>query len=284
MRQRRCAQRCHASKASMTTAGGTVPGSESTTRKSWFQRLRRGERRHRRERLRAPLGGEDGADQPGDEVVAVVGGHVTDVRNLQPRQHLGGRGGVEGRVLLPPQVAEDEHGVDHRHRHDADLQEPERRHPRQQPPCGHDRAHDQREPGGPAERVIRPRERGRQQRHDRERQPRTGAVRRPAERKRASGRHQQQGDPRQEVRTGRVAPIATTLSTTDTGATSAQPRPPNRSRNAGTPAAGSATQSACAASSTNVSRSNHMRTAECQSRSPAKKVTGGPFRCRAAHV
>ena len=55
-----------------------------------------------------------------------------------------------------------------------------------------------------------------------------------------------------------AAAMATTLRTTDTGAMSAQPRPDSRSRNAGSPAAGSATQSACAASSTKVSHSKYM--------------------------
>ena len=70
-----------------------------------------------------------------------------------------------------------------------------------------------------------------------------------------------------QVRTSALAvaaPIARTLTTTDSGATSAQPRPVRRSRNAGIPAAGNATQSACAASSTNVSSSKYIRTAGCQ--------------------
>ena len=50
-----------------------------------------------------------------------------------------------------------------------------------------------------------------------------------------------------------TAAIATTLTTTDTGPMSAQPRPLSRSRNAGRPAAGRPTQTACAASSTKVS-------------------------------
>ena len=66
----------------MTSAGGTVPGSESTTRKSWLKSWATHERRQRRERLGPPLGGEDAADEPGDEVVAVVRRDVADVGDL----------------------------------------------------------------------------------------------------------------------------------------------------------------------------------------------------------
>ena len=51
--------------------------------------------------------------------------------------------------------------------------------------------------------------------------------------------------------------IAATVAMTDSGATSDQPRPPNRDSSAGSPAAGSATQRAWAASSTAVSGSKY---------------------------
>ena len=55
--------------------------------------------------------------------------------------------------------------------------------------------------------------------------------------------------------------IATTVARTDSGATSDQPRPPNRESSSGSPAAGSATQSAWAASSSAVSASKYTVTA-----------------------
>ena len=54
-----------------------------------------------------------------------------------------------------------------------------------------------------------------------------------------------------------VRVIATAVPTTASGATSDHPRPVNRDRRAGKPAAGSATQSAWAASSSAVSVSKY---------------------------
>src|SRR5215218_2522437 len=71
-----------------------------------------------------------------------------------------------------------------------------------------------------------------------------------------------------QVRTAALAeetPIAAMVSTSDRGATSDQPRPCSRSRNPGIPTEGSATQSACARSSTSLSESKYIGTAACQS-------------------
>src|SRR5215211_4538591 len=82
-----------------------------------------------------------------------------------------------------------------------------------------------------------------------------------------------------QVRTSALAVarvIAATLPTTDSGATAAQPRPPSRHASAaGIPAAGSAMQSACAASSSAVSGSKNTG-AQPGRRGPAR--VPGPLR------
>ncbi len=167
------------------------------------ERLGDRERRQRRNRLGTPLGRKDPADEPGHEVVAVVRRDVADVGHLKPRQVGGGGGGVELRVLLSEEVAEDEDGVDRRHREDAGLQKRERRRAREQPARGHARADDQRQPADLAERVVGRDQRRGQDRHDENRHPRSCAVGRPAQRDRAAGRHQQQSEPREDVRARR---------------------------------------------------------------------------------